>query len=162
MMKRLTLALAAASALLIAGCGTDDGDAKETVTVTSSPASTATVPGKALTPEKSKARDLRSTAENFARDGLESETTGSPTFKEMMDIYAVPMCGEILNGFADAFGPGESDGDFTIADVVSVVEDGDRGTIVTREPGGEDETTHWLFDGTSWRFTCEGLFDETE
>ncbi|PVY34065.1 hypothetical protein C7458_101471 [Williamsia muralis] len=94
-------------------------------------------------------------------DSEKSETVGAPTFKELLDKYSVPACGAIISGFSDAFGGGELSGDYTPSTIVSVTQQGDKGTAVTRENGdGEDETIHWLYDGATWRFTCEGVFDQ--
>lgn len=112
-------------------------------------------PGRQVVP------DLRKTLDAFADAGEKSANTGSPTFKEILSMYAVPACGAILGGFADAFGGEDESGDFTPSDVVSVEQDGNKGRTVTREVGStEHETVQWLYDGTAWHFTCEGILDD--
>lgn len=148
-------ALAAVALLIVAGLvGYIAADRDGEPTPPTAVASTPTPP----TPKR--IPDLRQTVEKFIRDGEDSESVGSPTFHELMNTYAVPACGAIVIGLSDAFGGVSEIDPATTTIIDSVVQRETTGTSITHEGDRDPETLQWVFDGTSWRFTCEGVFDE--
>ena len=154
--RRLVIALAVVAAialLAVAGLvGYIAGNRGEPERPSAAAASLTTIP-------PAEVPQLRPTVEAFLQDGDKSETTGSPTLRDWTNKYAVPACAAIINGIAEAFGADSSTGKRDV-DLISVNQEGTSGTAVTRGANG-DETIHWVFDGSAWRFTCEGIFDNT-
>ena len=107
--------------------------------------------------------DLRPVAERAMSDGAAAEQSGTiADFRDWSAKYAVPACGEVLIGIAEAFGPDSEPEPKLLGDpkVVSVDQDGSVGVVVTKSaPNRDAETIHWIYNGSEWRFTCEGLFD---
>ncbi len=104
--------------------------------------------------------DLREVVEAFSSEGLQSERTGTPSFRDVLNKYGVPACAQTLIELGEAFGGADApDPDATASEIVSVTQDGSAGQAVVKDVGGSPETQHWIYDGSEWKFTCEGLFD---
>ncbi|MGW6035607.1 hypothetical protein ACWFOS_18315 [Gordonia terrae] len=111
---------------------------------------------------------LRQTAEKFNADAQAAEAIDDDVAAwNSIKRYAEPACAAMLDGLYAAFGGGNDDSTSSEAsapqqessEIVSVTEDGDRGTVVMRTDG-EEETIHWVRRANVWRFTCEGMFDQ--
>jgi hypothetical protein len=156
-MKRTILALAG-TALLLVGCSSGE-EVTETVTVTAGATGVSTTSDVKL---PSRVPDLRTAVDKLWAQ-TQSMDTSSPAyleqFKQLMNTYAVPTCAQIMIGFAEAFGGGETEpSDSTL---VSVNQTGTTGITVERDSDGVEDTLHWLYTDGSWKFTCEGVFDDT-
>lgn len=76
--------------------------------------------------------------------------------------YAEPACASMIDGMYAAFGAlSDDDEPSGPTSIVSVTENGDRGVVVTKTGTDEPETLHWIRRQGVWRFTCEGIFDQT-
>lgn len=71
--------------------------------------------------------------------------------------YFEPVCGELVKGFATAFK--DADQPKSTAQLVSVEENGDTGTVRTVVDGRTEDNTWSKIDG-QWKLTCGNMFDK--
>lgn len=133
--------------LLTVGVGCTDGDRSPHTTT----ASTSTQPDTTTT------QTLRATAdEAFAKSNDALQRGGQREQWTVLKSYAEPTCASILDNLITQFSSGtESREPSTI---VSLTETGDRGVVVSKTATGSPETMHWVRQGGTWKFTCEGMF----
>ncbi|MET9199032.1 hypothetical protein [Gordonia sp. NPDC003585] len=148
----LLVALAGVVGYLV-GSNSHDGDTTEAATTQALPIPAA--PG-------TKLLSLRQTATRaVAESDAAARTRGQRAGWEAIKPYAEPACASMLDGLYAAFGSSSDDKYEGPTAIVSVTEDGDRGTVVTKTGTDEPETMHWIRRAGVWRFTCEGIFDQT-
>ncbi|MEO9327434.1 hypothetical protein [Gordonia aurantiaca] len=111
---------------------------------------------------------LRQTVDKMLAETTVTEAqNGEDAAWQAMKKYAEPACAAMIDGLVAAFGvvddatAANQTGTKSFTEVRSVVERGNRGTVVMAT-GGKDETMYWLRRDGVWRFTCQDLFQQTE
>lgn len=162
--RRLTWSLAAGFVMLlivVAGLvGYIVADGSEPPRAVTSPSSTAGV--SPVFPLEEPMPTLQSVVDKFFAEVSVNESSPNylSQFREIMNTYAVPACASVLIGYAEAFAGAEAV-DEGPPNPVSVNQTGTTGTSVEHTADGSEDVLHWTFAGGSWKFTCQGLFEET-